>query len=312
MCSNKNMPVATHKIAIVIPTIGRCDELRKMLQSLAQQTRLPDQVVLVDEAGEGNTLAREFPALHISVTTFQRGSASAKRNRGVECVASEIELIGFMDDDIVLEPQAVEVMLDFWKNAPEDTGGASCNWMNLPPLFASRLKSLRFVSRWGLYDPRGSLVMRSGFQTIFRSVPENRYVQWLPSGGVVYPRRILQEELFDEWFQGYGFLEDLDFSYSVGKKHRLVIVAAARSYHYPSKIGRPDWYLFGKKEVINRLYFVSKHQEFSRPLCCLGLFVRMFLSTFEAVKGLEAARLKRVAGNLVGLALVVKGGLRRV
>ena len=69
MCSNKNMPVATHKIAIVIPTIGRCDELRKMLQSLAQQTRLPDQVVLVDEAGEGNTLAREFPALHISVTT---------------------------------------------------------------------------------------------------------------------------------------------------------------------------------------------------------------------------------------------------
>jgi hypothetical protein len=38
----------------------------------------------------------------------------------------------------------------------------------------------------------------------------------------------------------------------------------------------------------------------------------MFLSTFEAVKGLEAARLKRVAGNLVGLALVVKGGLRRV
>ena len=71
------MSFAGDKIAIVIPTIGRCDELRKMLQSLAQQTRRPDQVVLVDEAGEGNALAGEFPALCISLTTLPRGSASA-------------------------------------------------------------------------------------------------------------------------------------------------------------------------------------------------------------------------------------------
>ena len=79
---------------------------------------LPAQVVIVDEAGEGNGLAREFPQLNIQVTTFPRGSASAKRNRGIECVPPEIELIGFMDDDIVLDPQALAAIEDFWRSSP--------------------------------------------------------------------------------------------------------------------------------------------------------------------------------------------------
>jgi len=295
------MPFPADKIAIVIPTVGRCDELRRMLQSLAQQSRRPDQVVLVDEAGEGNTLAREFPALRISATTFPRGSASAKRNRGVECVAPEIELIGFMDDDIVLEPQAVEAMLDFWKSAPEDTGGASCNWMNQPPLYASRLKSLRLAARLGLYDARGGRVMRSGFQTVIGIVPETRYVEWLPGGAAVYPRSILRQYSFDEWFRGYSYLEDLDFSYCLGKKHRLAVVAAARFYHYPSAIGRMSAYVFGKREVTNRLYFVRKHPELSPALCIFSLIVRTLLSIFLGLTRFEGDQFRRAGGNLAGL-----------
>ena len=295
------MSIVTGKIAIVIPTIGRCNELRRMLESLAQQTRLPDQVVIVDEAGEGDLLSREFPTLPISVTTFPRGSASAKRNRGVQHMASGIDLIGFMDDDIVLEPRAIDAMLDFWRNAPPDVGGASCNWMNQAPRYASRLKSLRLISRLGLYDSRGGLVMRSGFQTVIGIVPETRYVQWLPSGAAVYPRRILEEYCFDEWFCGYSYLEDLDFSYALGKQFKLAVVADAQFRHYPSEIGRLNPYVFGKREVVNRFHFVRKHSELSPALCGLALAIRASMSVFLGVTRLKGAYFRRALGNFVAV-----------
>jgi GT2 family glycosyltransferase len=38
-----------NKLAVVIPTMGRNAELRRMLVSLTQQTRLPDQLLIVSE-----------------------------------------------------------------------------------------------------------------------------------------------------------------------------------------------------------------------------------------------------------------------
>jgi GT2 family glycosyltransferase len=292
------MSIAADKIAIVIPTVGRVDDLRKMLESLERQTRQPEQVVIIDEAGEGHALAREFSRLNIAVTTFPGGSASAKRNRGMELVAPDIELIGFMDDDIVLEPAAVKAMMDFWKTAGADVAGAGCNWVNQDPLYARRLKSLPVVSWLGLYDARGGRVMPSGFQTLIGVVSENRYVQWLSSIAVVYRRHLLAEHHFDEWYEGYSYLEDLDLSYALSRKYKLAVVAGARFRHYPSSLGRPDTYLFGKKEVINRLHFVRKHPELSVGRCLLALGVRNLMSLYRAVTRLDKASFRRALGNL--------------
>jgi glycosyltransferase involved in cell wall biosynthesis len=304
------MNFAKDKISIVIPTVGRCDELRRTLQSLARQTRRPDQLVIVDEKGEGEVLAQEFPDLSIVVTTFPRGSASAKRNRGIQCVAPNIDLIGFMDDDIVAEPEAIQEVLAFWKTAPEEIGGVGCNWINQPPLYAPRLKSLPIVSRLGLYDSRGGLVMRSGFQTVLGIVTENRYVQWLPSGAVVYPRHVLNGHFMDEWFGGYSYLEDLDFSYDLGKKYKLVVVANARFSHYPSPIGRVDSYAFGKMEVANRLHFVKKHPELSPACCVLALAIRTLMSIFLGLRHRDGSYFRRAWGNVVGLAFVSARGIK--
>jgi GT2 family glycosyltransferase len=306
------MPVSIDKIAIIIPTVGRSDDLRRMLHSLTQQSRRPDQVVIVDEAGEGNALAREFHQLNISVTTFPRGSASAKRNRGLQCVAPEINLIGLMDDDIVLEPQALEATLRFWEKAPEDLGGVSLNVLNDPADFATWLKKSKLASWLGLYGTERGKVLRSGFHVPLRHISETIYVDWLPTYCVTYPKRVLEAYSFDEFFVGYSYLEDLEFSYRIRKKYRLAVVADARFSHFPSAIGRPNWYLFGKKEVINRLYFVSKHRELSRPQCYFRLVVRTLLTLVEGIGKFESSPFQRVAGNFAGLALVARSGIRPV
>jgi GT2 family glycosyltransferase len=300
------MTHARHKLAIVIPTIGRYAELRRMLTSLAQQSRLPERVLIVGE-GDGNTeIAREFPQLHTEFISLPGSSICDARNRGAQAADADIDLIAFMDDDIVLEPQAVQALMRFWDQAPRDLGGTACNLVNYPSLDAWRLKTLRLTSRLGLYDSRKGVVLRSGVHTMMPAIHENIYVQWLPTYAVVYSREVLAEFHFDEWFESYSYLEDLDFSYRIGMKYKLAVVADARFYHYPSEVGRPSPYLFGKKEVLNRLHFVSKHPELSRPLCWSALCIRTLMSVFLGITRFDGHYFQRVAGNVTGF---VKGWL---
>lgn len=306
------MATANHKLAIVIPTIGRYDDLRRMLQSVAAQTRLPEQVLIVGE-GEGNTqVASEFPQLNARFINMPGSSICDARNGGVKEARPDIDLIGFFDDDIVLEPQTFEALLNFWDAAPEDLGAVGCNLVNYTPGNAGRLKSLRLTSRLGLYDTAKGAVMPSGFQTLTLGIQSDTWVRWLPSWAVIYSRKVLSEFGWDPWFESYSYLEDLDLSYRVSKKYRLAMVADARFYHYPSNIGRPNWYLFGKKEVLNRLYFVSKHPELSRPLCCLALSIRAAMSFSLGVAHGDFGYFKRIAGNLAGLLMASRSGLRPV
>jgi len=289
-----------HKLAIVVPTIGRYEELRRMLRSAAAQTRLPDEVIIAGE-GEGNEqVAREFPELHAKFINLPGSSICDARNAGMEAARPDADLIGFFDDDIVLEPQCFEALLRFWDSGTPDLGGLGCNLMNGAPMFARRLKGLPVVSRLGLYDTAPGAVLRSGFHTMMPGLDRDLYVRWLPSWAVVYSRKVLEEFRFDEWFESYSYLEDLDLSYRVSRKYRLAMVAGARFYHYPSRLGRPDPYLFGKKEVLNRLYFVSKHPELSRPLCCLALTIRAAMSLFLGLAHRDASYFQRVAGNVAG------------
>ncbi len=298
-----SLPDSKHKLAIVIPTIGRYDDLRKMLRSLAAQTRLPEQVLIVGE-GDGNAeIAREFPQLHAEFICMPGSSICDARNRGARDARPDVDLTGFFDDDIVLEPQAIEALMNFWDNAPEDLGGTGCNLINYPDVYAKGLKSLPLVSLLGLYDMRKGAVLRSGVHTMMPGIEEDTYVQWLPTYAIVYPRKVLAEFSFDEWFESYSYLEDLDLSYRIGKKYKLAVVAAARFYHYPSNTGRTNLYLFGKKEILNRLHFVYKHPEFSRPACYLALSIRIAMSVFLGLRHLDSGYLKRVAGNFAGIFL---------
>lgn len=110
----------------------------------------------------------------------------------------------------------------------------------------------------------------------------------------------MDEVRFDEFFDGYSYLEDLDFSYSVGKRYRLAVVAGAGFRHYPSPSGRVSSYHAGKVEVRNRLYFVRKNA-LSVGRCYLGLLVRLTMTLWYAILGHRGKNLTRALGNIVGI-----------
>lgn len=291
------------KIAFVIATKDRPKELPRLLESLESQTLLPAQVIVVDGSEEPvKEVLDGFPNLKMKYLRCLPPSGTRQRNLGVRAVDSSIHLIGFLDDDVVLESDAVEKMYSFWDKVGGDVVGASLNMVNHPPLYASTLKNSFLISRLNLYSDKRGRVPKSGFQTMIGKVKETIFTEWLPTTASVWRRETLAKIKFDEWFEGYSYLEDLDFSYRVGKKWKLGVVSDAKFYHYPSSKGRGNWFEFGKREVINRIYFVRKNEELSLVSCFLAILGRIFISIALAFQEKRHIYyLQRVVGNLRGL-----------
>jgi len=291
------------RIAFVVATKDRPGELRRLWQSLLDQSRVPDEVVVVDAGARTPSLStgsdRARPVLRMISSSV--ASASRQRNTGLDAVGPDASLVGFLDDDAVLEPDAVEEMLRFWALAGADVAGAAFNMTNHPPLDWPFLKRLPLVERLGLYSGRGGAVTSSGFQTMIGPVDATAWTDWLPSGASVWRREIFPRFRFDEWFTGYSYLEDLDFSYRVGKAARLAVVAPARYRHLPAAGGRGTGYAFGVREVLNRTHFVRKHAELSLAGCRAALGLRLLMSLAFAVRERQPSYAARAFGNAVGL-----------
>jgi len=290
------------KVTFVVATKDRHDDLRTMLKSLAEQSRRPDQIIIVDSSTEKDAgVGEEFPSLNIRYIHHDRPSASRRRNVGVRAVDDDTDLIGFLDDDAVLLPGAMEAMLKFWETGPPDLGGCSFNDADFKPSSGGGLNRLPCVRWLGLYSKEGGRVMPSGWQTLIGSVNEDTFVEWLPTTAAVWRREVFDEFMFDEYFDGYSYLEDLDFSFSVGKHYRLAVVADAGFRHYPSPSGRTGAYRFGQVEARNRLYIVKKHG-LSLWRCYLGLLIRLGMTMGSAARGGGMAHIQRALGNCAAIA----------
>jgi len=291
-----------HKIAFVVATKDRPEELRRLWRSLRAQSRVPDEVVVVDASERpAPPLGPEgAPPLLRHIRTAA-ASATRQRNLGLDAVRADAGLVGFLDDDVVLEGDAVEEMLRFFDTASPGVGGAAFNMANHPPLEWPFLKRTRLAATLGLYAGRGGSVTASGFQTMIGPVEKTEWTDWLPSGASVWRREVLRRFRFDEWFDGYSYLEDLDFSYRVGRTSKLAVVVAARYLHLQAPGGRGGGYAFGVREVLNRSYFVRKHAELSLGKCRAALAVRLLMSLALAFRERQASYAARAFGNAVGL-----------
>jgi hypothetical protein len=222
-------------------------------------------------------------------------------------LAPSITLAGYLDDDLVLEPGAVAAMLDFWQHAGADVGGAAFNIRNVALPRRMRLKDLFLLE-----DHELGVVRKSGYHSMICPVEKTTYTQWLFGGATVWRRRVIDEFPYDEWFIGTGYLEDVDYSYTVSRRYRLAVVANAGVEHLSPPIRSDRQYLVGKWQVVNRLYFVRKHAELSTVLCCWALLGQTLVNAARAALGCDRAYWDRLKGNLAGFASVSTGRLEQV
>lgn len=291
-----------NKIAFVIATKDRPEELRRLLKSLENQTTLPEEVIVVDGSEKSVlNILDEFCGLNIKYLRCIPASGTRQRNLGIKAVDPSIPLTGFLDDDVEFNPDTIEKMIAFWERVGDDVGGASFNQINHPPVFASSLKYSFLFSKLSLYSNEKGKVLKSGFHTMIGRVDKTIYTEWISTCASVWRREVLERYMFDEWFEGYSYLEDLDFSYRVGKDWKLAVVADSKFSHHHSSKGRGTGFQFGKREIQNRLYFVRKNKELSVFSCGLVLNCRALISFMLTLQFKRPIyNFQRIMGNISG------------
>ena len=107
-------------VSAVVPTRNRPASLRRLLDSLARQTRLPNETVIVeasDRPEDEGELRRSYPSLTIRVM-LSPPSLCKQRNLGIRSATGEFILLA--DDDIEFPPSYLASILEYASEHPAD------------------------------------------------------------------------------------------------------------------------------------------------------------------------------------------------
>lgn len=267
------------KFSLIICTYERATALKSLLDSVEQQSLYPDEILVVDGSNNERTynilLENQYPKLkYFRVADEDRG-LTRQRNYGIE-QSGEVDVICFLDDDILLKPDYFHQLIQTYNSKPESmaVGGWIENetqWLevseNHKPAFDEfvmdgyvRKLGQRNVlrKRLGLLSdkPPGYMPEFShGFSTGFLPPSGNIYPVEYFMGGVSSYRKSLFDKIgFSSHFEGYGLYEDMDFCLRAAKIGKLFVNTGARVLHLHEESGRPNFYWYGQMVIKNGNY----------------------------------------------------------
>lgn len=236
---------------VIICTRDRPAELYDALGSIAHQSLLPDRVLVVDSSEndrsefETRRQASEHPSVEIR---YIRSDAGLTRQRNCGVAASRAEVIHFLDDDVVCEPDYLAaIMACFANDRADEVLGVGGIVTNVRPARPSRWKNT-----FGLSGTDQGRVLASGRPTVVYEVEQPLDVDWLSGCCMSYRSIVFGWAHFDESLTDYGLGEDLEFSYHIRQRGRLIVTPHARLEHHPSPHNRLQAEDYTYDEIVHR------------------------------------------------------------
>lgn len=111
-------------ISLVMATVDRCDEIRRVVDSLAAQTDDAFELVIVDQNDDSRleAIVREGRDLGLDIVheRFPVRNLSAARNHGIR--RARFDVVGFPDDDCWYEPSVIGLVRRFLVEEPGFSG----------------------------------------------------------------------------------------------------------------------------------------------------------------------------------------------
>jgi GT2 family glycosyltransferase len=291
------MPSST--ISVIIPTIGRAESLRNLLESLRTQTVKVTEVVVADGSSTDDTEAviddPEWKVKGLLVRHIRVRPPNAVRQRKVAIDASEGEFLLLLDDDVVLEPQCIQHMLALLK-ANVDVVGVTADFNNQSWSQPTRFWALylRYVLGMSPGAWQGRVVgplLRFGYNP----VPESpQPMEWLGAGNSLIRRSAyIQAGGFSDFFlRRCTINEDVDFGLKLSRIGRILFCPAARMAHYHAPGGRvtvaeaAEDDLFNRFMVLHRTLLHSKSRSFL--LVVSYVLVESLSNALGAIKRVKA------------------------
>jgi glycosyltransferase involved in cell wall biosynthesis len=298
------------QISAVIPTKNRPDDLERAVQSVLEQTRIPDELVIIDQSDDDlsknvvheliNAADKKLELIYVLDSEIA-GLIPAKR---ASLDYSSGDLVCFLEDDIVLEAGYLKAMETAFLNKPEMLG--SCGLVTEGAKTNSVYLFLFHLFHRGIFrDKRVGLHGKAG--SAGKDLIQSNFL----SGGLSAYRREVFEVIKFDTVNDFFMLEDVDFSTRAVKHFgpdRFFINPNARLVHNMSPTNRsrlgPRW----ERKAREFILFYKKHRDQTAALLNLiWLFIGLTVeSMYSAVRLLHPGP---VTGLVRGMYMGVNQGL---
>jgi len=220
-------------ISVIVPTYNREQHLKNCLLSILNQTQLPLEVIVVDNANHNkaeliiNNLLSEFNSKGISLFYFRNYENSGATARNLGANAAKGDLIAFLDDDVILDNTYYHEIVNVFLNNPRALGVQGYDKAlykfndKMSASFINRLiYSLeKIFSISNYFDNKPSVTPSlcvtnpfPNFESVVRS-------EWISTCAGVFSREVFDDFQFDPNFKKYSWNEYLYLSYSVFLKN---------------------------------------------------------------------------------------------
>lgn len=233
--------IKSDKVAVVVASLGRPDDLSALLYSISIQTRQPDVVAF------SVVTTQDLPDnLDPSVKVlFGHRGAAAQRNRAVEMLVDNIDIIIFFDDDYVPAPNFLESVCFFFNNNPDVYG-------------ATGLVIADGVKKGGIpYSTAQSLVSNFAIANSGRKI-YSKDIRSVYGCNMIFRTVALKYERFDENLPLNSWQEDVDLAARVAELGRVVYTNQFFGVHCGVTRGRGRGDKVGYSQIANPLYLLAK------------------------------------------------------
>lgn len=251
-----------------------------LLESVDKQLLYPTEIIIVD--GSSNNLTANalkentFKNLRYYQVSEEHRGLTKQRNFGISKVSEEIDVVCFLDDDIVLTETYFKNLIATYQQYPNagGVGGYIINevaWRKLQPGEKSHFNEYEIDGyvrdlgsrnvlrkKLGLLSDKPPCFMpdfSNGFSV--GSLPPNNKIypaQHFMGGVSSFKKEVVDTIKFSTYFEGYGLYEDSDYCLRVSKKHQLYVNTGAVLYHFHEADGRPNKFKYGKMVTRNGWY----------------------------------------------------------
>jgi len=283
--------------SVVVCTKDRPRDLERFIRSLDKQTLLPNELIIVDASNNSRTrqlIECEMQRAKYS-TRYIKAEPSSARQRNIGAREARSEYVLFFDDDIILEANFIEVMYETFRDFEgQNVGGITGRIINVKTgrKAIHRIEDL-FKKLFLLTEIGTGRLKASGFPSLKN---DNQFadVNVFSSCLAAFRRRTFSEFWFDEALGGYAYMEDIDLSYRVGKKYRLLYQPRAKAQHMSTTYKAWNSRQLRRKMIQNHSYIFRKNlpQDFPHLFAHLmsiigNLLVNMlFWRDFQACIGI--------------------------
>ena len=256
------------KLSVIICTKDRSEDAIQCIQSILIQTRLPDEIVIIDSSSTHELKAKLDSLSNPNGIAFEYIHAEAHltkaRNIGIDNSIGDI--IMFLDDDLVLrhDNYIEEIMHVFEGSLGWKLGGVSGKVLS--PDSERRSRSFRQLlghyylqilgAMFFLFKFGDGKFQPSGFPTsVSRDVTKTTPVESLSGGNMSFRRELISQFRFDE-ITPFG--EDDDIAYRVSREYQNVYVPQGEVIHKAALRGGAGYRPSRMKQEIEAYYYHFK------------------------------------------------------